>query len=318
MTLAPARLGDYLAITRPSHWAKHIFVLPGVVLAVVLRARPWSGLLAPLLLGLAAACLAASANYVLNEWLDAPSDRHHPAKKARPGVVRRLAPHRVLIEYALLLTAAFALGSLVSWLFDVTLGLFALAGLAYNVPPIRLKDIAYLDVLLESLNNPLRLVLGWAIVDSETLPPSSLLLAYWMGGAFLMGVKRLAEYRAVTARAGVEALARYRRSFARYTETSLTVSSFAYSQMAAFFLAVFLVKYRIEYLLSLPFFTLLFVSYLGLGLRTDSRVQSPETLFRDRGLVLSMALLLAALVVLTFVDLPWLDRLTTPHYIQLG
>ena len=38
MTLAPARLGDYLAITRPSHWAKHIFVLPGVVLAVVLRA----------------------------------------------------------------------------------------------------------------------------------------------------------------------------------------------------------------------------------------------------------------------------------------
>ena len=54
------------------------------------------------------------------------------------------------------------------------------SGLVYNVSPIRTKEKVYLDVLSEAVNNPIRLTLGWAMVDSTTLPPSSLLLAYWM------------------------------------------------------------------------------------------------------------------------------------------
>ena len=60
---------------------------------------------------------------------------------------------------------------------------FLLIGIIYNVPPFRTKDIPYLDVLSESLNNPLRFILGWhMIIDS--FPPSSILISYWMGGAF--------------------------------------------------------------------------------------------------------------------------------------
>ena len=33
----------------------------------------------------------------------------------------------------------------------------------YNVKPFRFKDIVYLDVIIESLNNPIRF-LGWFIV----------------------------------------------------------------------------------------------------------------------------------------------------------
>jgi 4-hydroxybenzoate polyprenyltransferase len=305
-------------MTRPSHWVKHGFILPGTALAVVLLPEVDGGLWIPLLVGLASACLAASANYVLNEWLDADSDRHHPSKNRRPAVVRRLDVRLVIAEYLLLLALALLLASRISTLFTATIALFGLAGMVYNVPPLRLKDLAYADVLLESINNPLRLVLGWAIVDSSTLPPSSLLFAYWMGGAFLMAVKRLAEYRAIVQDVGVEALIAYRRSFARYSESSLLVSSFAFAQMAAFFLAVFLLKYRIEYLLSLPFFVYLFACYLRLGLRPGSAAQRPERLLRERALMVALALLLAALAVLTVVDLSWLDRLTTPHYIQLG
>ena len=68
-------------------------------------------------------------------------------------------------------------------------------GIIYNVRPIRSKDRIYLDVLSESINNPLRLLLGWSAVLAGMLPPSSILMAYWMGGAFLMAVKRYAEYR---------------------------------------------------------------------------------------------------------------------------
>src|SRR3546814_12282474 len=49
---------------------------------------------------------------------------------------------------------------------------FAAQGLAYNVPPLRTKDVPYLDVLSESVNNPLRLAIGWAMIDPGSLPRS--------------------------------------------------------------------------------------------------------------------------------------------------
>src|SRR3546814_15646823 len=73
----------------------------------------------------------------------------------------------------------------------------------YNLKPLRTTHKAYLDVISESINNPIRLTLGWTMVDPTTLPPSSLLLAYWTGGAFLMGAKRLSEYRDISTEAGM-------------------------------------------------------------------------------------------------------------------
>ena len=51
-------------------------------------------------------------------------------------------------------------------------------GLIYNVPPIRSKERPYLDVLSESINNPIRLLLGWFVVTERELPPASLVVIY--------------------------------------------------------------------------------------------------------------------------------------------
>ncbi len=320
-TAAPrrrGRLADYVAIARPDHWVKHVFILPGIVLAELLHRRPVSELVAPVAIGLLSAALLASANYVINEWLDARFDRYHPIKSMRPAVTRELSAPVVYLEYVLLAATGLGLGLLVSQLFFAIAALFLLSGIVYNVTPLRSKDRVYLDVLTEAVNNPIRLSLGWAMVDSSTLPPSSLVLAYWMGGAFLMAVKRFAEFRSVSASAEIESLALYRRSFAHYTENSLLISSFVYALMAAFFLAVFLIKYRIEYLLSLPLFAALFSVYLAVGLKPGSSAQAPERLFREKRLVTIVALLVVALAVLTFVDIPQLERLADPHFIELA
>lgn len=55
-------------------------------------------------------------------------------------------------------------------------------GLAYNVEPVRLKDIPVLDVLSESINNAIRLLAGWFMVSGNTLPPCSLVAGYWICG----------------------------------------------------------------------------------------------------------------------------------------
>ncbi len=314
----PATLRDYVALARPDHWVKHVFIVPGVALAWLLRGGAPPGLAAALLLGFASAIGVASANYVINEWLDAARDAFHPSKASRPAVAKRLSRGVVVAEYLLLAVAGLLLGAAVSPLFLATAALFLVSGLVYNVPPLRTKERPYVDVLTESLNNPIRLTLGWAMVDSTTLPPSSLLIAYWMGGAFLMGLKRLAELRSASAGGTLAALGDYRPTFRVYTENRLLLTTFLYAQMAAFFLGVFLIKYRVEYLLSLPFFAALFTAYLRVGLKRESRAQAPEELFREKALMIMVALLVVVLAVLTWVEVPLLDRLSDPHYIRLG
>lgn len=313
---ASASWRDYIAIARPDHWVKHVFVVPGVILAMILGAEPVLRS-DTLLLGFFVAALISSANYVINEWLDAEFDRHHPMKSARPAVAKQLNTGIVYAEYFALALAGLAIAYSVSTPLFVIALLFLVSGWAYNLPPVRTKDKAFLDVATEALNNPIRLALGWALVDAVTIPPSSLLLAYWAGGAFLMSTKRLAEYRTVAASHGIQVLHLYRRSFQSYTEHRLLLQSFLYAQVACFFIAVFLVKYRIEYIFSFPLFALLFVAYLRLGLKEGSVAQTPEKLFKETGMLAVVVVLVITLAVLTVVDLPWLDFLSVPHLIRV-
>jgi decaprenyl-phosphate phosphoribosyltransferase len=212
----------------------------------------------------------------------------------------------VMAEYVGFATAGLLLASTQSTTFQVTAALFLLMGLIYNVKPIRSKDRAYLDVLSEAINNPLRLMLGWAAIIPDALPPSSVILAYWMGGAFLMAVKRYAEYRFID---DPERAASYRVSFATYTEDKLLLSAFFYALCAAFFLGVFLIKYRIEFLLSLPLFAILFTWYLALGMKPASATQTPEKLFREKPFMIFTLLLCLVIGLLFTIEIPLLDIL---------
>src|SRR5699024_5016935 len=120
-------------------------------------------------------------------------------KSQRAAVQREMSVRVVTLEYGVLLAVGLMLAARVNPTFLVVSVLFACSGVTYNIKPFRTKDRVYLDVLTESLNNPLRLLLGWAMVDGTTLPPASLILSFWFGGAFLMNSKRLAEYRDIVA-----------------------------------------------------------------------------------------------------------------------
>src|ERR1700676_731749 len=97
-----ARLSDHIAMMRLDHATKHVFILPGVVLAWLLRGGAARLTLWPIVAGGLTAILIASANYVINEWLDRESDSHHPTKSARPAVRLRMRGWTVWLQWALL------------------------------------------------------------------------------------------------------------------------------------------------------------------------------------------------------------------------
>ena len=316
----PAGLADYLSLARFDHMTKHVFIIPGLVMAYALREPPLGDLWFAIIIGFASAIAIASANYVINEWLDREFDAHHPSKSARAAVSADLSAPLVYLEYVFLAAIGLVLASLVDGTFLLVSILFLASGWIYNIEPIRSKDKPFVDVISESINNPIRLTLGWLMVDPVSIPPMSLLMAYWFGGAFLMGAKRLSEYRDIVAETGRETLIRYRRSFAGYTAESLTVSCFLYAIVSSFFLGVFLIRYRLEYILAFPLIAGLFGCYLWLSMIKNSIAQRPERMFRSRRLMASLTAASLALLILSFVDIPQLadlmERSFVPHDMQ--
>lgn len=308
-------LKEYISIARPDHWVKNIFVLPGVICATVMTRTNVRDIWLGLCLAMVSVCFIASANYVINEWLDAESDKHHPVKRNRPSATGKLKRKYVYCEYIVLSTLGIVCAYAITVPYCVTSLCLLLMGCVYNARPFRTKDKVYVDVLSESVNNPLRLLLGWFIVSPNYFPPLSLVFGYWMGGAYLMAMKRYAEYRFIN---NDEIAGLYRVSFRHYNEKLLLMSSFLYAMLSIFFIGTFLIKYRIEYLLTVPFVCGLFCWYLVIAMRKESAAQHPEMLYKEKRFLCYCVAVGCVFILMTWMDIPMLYTLLDAQLIWIG
>lgn len=292
----------YVQIARIDHWFKNTFMLLGVVLAVFYEPSvATAASLLPLGIAIFATCLVASSNYTLNELLDGPNDRLHPEKRFRPVPSGRVKPALAYVQWLLLAVAGLGLAWSLNFYFFLSALWLWVMGVLYNVPPIRTKEWPYVDVLSESINNPIRLLLGWFALVTTKFPPGSLAISYWMVGAFFMAMKRYAEYRHI---GDAKVAGDYRRSFRYYTEERLLISLFFYATACALFAGIFIVRYHLELILFTPLAAGLFAYYMKIGLQPDSPVQNPEKLYRQTGFLIYLIVCTVVFIALMFTEIP--------------
>jgi 4-hydroxybenzoate polyprenyltransferase len=297
----------YIKIARFDHWIKQLFVIPGAVFAYFLinPADDDFPLIAyRAVIGFLSICVVASANYIINEWLDSGGDAFHPRKKERPLVTVQINKYAIIAEYIIFLGVGLAAAFAASKLIFLLEAALAVMGLVYNVPPLRTKEIPVFDVLTESINNALRFLAGWFMVTNVHSPPLSIVFGYWMGGAFLMAAKRLAEYKMIddAALAG-----RYRKSFRYYNEKRLLLCCFFYAMVSLFFCGIFLIKYKIELVFAIPFLCGLYCIYLNLCYKDDSPAQKPEKLYHEKPLMIYVLFLVILVLALMKVKIPFMS-----------
>jgi len=305
-----ARLRAHVAIVRLDHSIKNLFVLPGVIIPLSIAPQLINfGLWLKLVIAFIAITLIACSNYVINEVLDAPFDRLHPTKRERPVARGMVNIPAAYTQWLVMMVVGLLIAVHISGLFAITALALWIMGCLYNFRPMRTKDVPYLDVMSESINNPIRMLLGWYAVTIVIVPPVSLLIAYWMIGCYFMALKRFSELSEIGDRTIAAA---YRASFKHYTPESLLVSVVFYASTAMLFLGAFIIRYRIELILAFPLVAMTMATYMMLAFEAHSAVQNPEKLYREPALMASLSATVIVMAMMLFIRVPQFEIFFTP------
>lgn len=270
----------YLKAARLDHWFKNVFMLVGVIAAIAYSKVPiGKSIILYTALAFFLTCLMSSVNYIINEIVDARFDRIHPNKKLRPVASGDVSIRKLVFLDIVLL---FFIISITFSTFNVRFSslmvlFFLIGGVFYNIPPIRTKDVPYIDIISESLNNPIRLMLGWYSINNTNSIPLIGVLCYWSLGATIVTAKRLAELRFLGHNSS-----HYRPTFKHYSNSLLTVIYFflIFTTLIPFTILSYKYKFQLFYLF--PFLLIFFIWFTFLTFQHNSIVKEPERLFEKR------------------------------------
>ena len=285
---------DLYSLLRINHWFKNLFLCLGVTLASLQHGIEFSPeLFLKTIIAFLLASMVSSANYIINQITDKEFDAEHPDKKLRPLPSKRVslktANFLIIVLLAVSLPTAYFL---FSEIFFISLLILFLAGIFYNIRPIRLKDIPYIDVLAESFNNPIRFILGWFVVIS-TVPSLFVLLFTWSLGAFFMTAKRYDEFSFYG-----KNLVLYRHTFKIYTLKKLEYLMYIYQLFTLIFLGVVLSARWQKFLPVLPVVTLFFFWVSKKVVSGEAKARSIESFVLSRNFLIRIFIMFTAGVIL--------------------
>jgi decaprenyl-phosphate phosphoribosyltransferase len=178
-------VGLFVAM-RPRQWVKNLLVAVAPVAAGEFHHRDVAAKTA---VAFVAFCLASSGTYLLNDVRDAPADRLHPGKRARP-----IAQGVVTVPTALWAAAALLVGSLavsftLTWQLGLVVALYLAESVGYSLGA---KRLAVIELGFVAAGFVLRAIAGGVATGLPLSPWFLVVISF--GALFVVVGKRLAEY----------------------------------------------------------------------------------------------------------------------------
>jgi 4-hydroxybenzoate polyprenyltransferase len=204
-------ISSYIRLIRPGHWVKNVVVLLPVVFGLKYQqSEAWlSAALAAVVF-----CGISSFVYIVNDIVDADSDKHHPLKKHRPipaGIIsRKAAIFEAMVVFAMVVGAMI----FVNGMTKLVLLVYLLLQLGYI---FFFKFISLVDVICLSLGFVLRAVAG-AVAIGVFISPW-LFICMFTIFLFVGFCKRFNELTVISDN---EKAHRHRRTLITYTPQLLT------------------------------------------------------------------------------------------------
>jgi 4-hydroxybenzoate polyprenyltransferase len=263
---------------RPRQWTKNLLLFAGIIFAAkVGDLSRWGEAVA----AFAAYCAASSASYLLNDVRDAPHDRLHPVKRARPIARGELSPRLAVVLSAVLLVLAFALVVPLGLASVLLLCGFFVLQAAYT---LSLKHVVLLDVMTIGGLFVVRAAAGAAAVDVRISP--WLLLCTALLALFLALAKRRGELVLVGAEAtpGRPVLEGYSLALVDQLVTVVAAST-----VISYCLYTFTARDSKAMMVTIPFVVFGVFRYLLLIHRRDMGEEPEEVLLRDLPILLCIA-----------------------------
>lgn len=272
---------------RPKQWIKNGFVFAGLIFSKsFLKLEPLLETIYCFLLF----SMVSGAVYIINDILDKEKDELHPVKCKRPIASGRLDSSRALVFSLAVLSISLTLAAFLdTGLFLILFAYFFLV-LAYS---LKLKNIVILDVIVLSMGFVLRTV-GGAVVIGVWISPW-LILCTTLLALFLALNKRRNELLVLSVKAG-----EHKKILDQYTPELINsmLSVITSATVMSYSLYTFSAGKSSYMMFTIPFVLYGIFRYQYLVLSKESGGSPELTLFRDKPLLVDVALWVIVCVVI--------------------
>ena len=196
---------EIVRIARPLHWIKNLALFAALIFTGELYSL---ALFNKVVWAFVAFNLITSATYIINDILDAKTDRLHPTKKNRPIASGKLSVPAALVVAALFVLGSLAVAAELSSLFFFMVLAYLSIQILYS---LGLKKIAIIDILVIASGFVIRVYSGAFVIDAHL--SVWFLLCVISVALFLASGKRRAELNILkqTSLVTRESLTHYKR-----------------------------------------------------------------------------------------------------------
>ena len=281
-------LTELIEVARPKQWYKNLIVFAAIFFSVNIFNFD---MFYATTLAFIALCFLSSGSYVINDIIDADTDKYHDNKKKRPIAAGKISSKIAILWAVLLLLIGFIVSSYINRSFFLISAILVLLMQSYN---LIFKNIPFADVSVLSTNFMLRAFAGAVAIDVPSSP--WLILGAYLLALFLSIAKRISDMRAL----GKKAIY-YKKVFSVYTPEIL--DKFLIMSATLLFITYCLylfLRAHLNLLLvisTIPITFFLIFRYYYISIHNGDLTRDPEKVFSDIQMVIGMLLWLVILFI---------------------